>query len=288
MKTKDENIMTDRQIEDFSQAEESAISAPFSNSMLERLAGNSQLENKPVDPLDVANDASEDGGPATGARATENGRLRKAIGLRFIAARELCGLGQTEAALSLGYANSTQLSLVERGARMPPVAVIIRAATVYGVSVDFLVGLSNEPERDAFAASRNGAFRRMQHLLEVNARAVADVLLETARGDTATELRSIRFVSEIEALLNGIDAFQASNSDIFDELRSGALLVRRARDARQALEKVVTVMGNLDRRAAYAVERARESMVAMPPRELEFRRAQEILGSMSRPEVRRK
>lgn len=242
------------------------------NFMTNQLLGKPRPAPLPIDAAGQNDmDDKEGADKLPGSRAAGNAVLRKVLGRRFVSARELAGLGQTESALSIGWVNSTQLSLIERGDRLPPHEILRRAASLYGVSTDYLLGLSDEPERDVLAASRNGALRRMQGLLETNARAVTEALLYAVKGDTTTELRSIKFVSEIEALLNGIDAFQASNSDVFDELRSGAMLVRRARDARQALQKVVNVMENLDRRAACAVERARQAMEAASLQEIDFK-----------------
>lgn len=59
---------------------------------------------------------------------------------RFVAARKLNEWDQDEAARRLGYANSTQLSLLESGSRPVRLEHVERAADVYQVSADFLLG----------------------------------------------------------------------------------------------------------------------------------------------------
>ena len=89
------------------------------------------------------------------------------MGRRFVAARELCGLSLTEAAHALGYATGARLSLIEAGRKKPGVALLIHAADTYGVSSDFLLGLSDEPDGDwvmALLAALRGADRCMEQV----------------------------------------------------------------------------------------------------------------------------
>jgi transcriptional regulator with XRE-family HTH domain len=205
-------------------------------------------------------DGAEDDEVASGGEITRracNAALKKTISKRLVAAREISGHLQSEAARAIGYVNSTQLSLVEKGVRLPPLEIVIRASAVYGVSVDYLLGASDEPERDVHAASRNGAFRRMQRLLEDNTTAIVAVLVEASKFDASSELRAIRFVSTIADLLTAVDAFQAANAATFDDAPRGATLLRCARDADRSLKQVESLLARLDRRTEEALKRAR-------------------------------
>jgi hypothetical protein len=83
-------------------------------------------------------------GPASGKqRAAEDAKLRQVFGERMYAARtEIKGWTQLHAAKMLGFGNSSPLAKIEMGesfARtMPGIA-----ARVYGVSTDFLLGVSD-------------------------------------------------------------------------------------------------------------------------------------------------
>jgi len=75
----------------------------------------------------------------------------KIIGARMREARELCNLSQQAAAKRLGYSNSSKLSKVEGATdtNSVPLWLILRAAKVYEVSIDFLFGASDDWETGA-------------------------------------------------------------------------------------------------------------------------------------------
>jgi transcriptional regulator with XRE-family HTH domain len=72
----------------------------------------------------------------------------KTIGARMRQARELCNLSQSAAAKRLGYSNSSKLSKVEGATdtNSVPLWLILRAARVYEVSVDYLFGMTDDWE----------------------------------------------------------------------------------------------------------------------------------------------
>lgn len=82
---------------------------------------------------------------------------KRAFGARLLLAREQAQLTQAEAAKRLGYAQAVQLSNMENGNRMPPMDVLIRAAVLYGTTMDYLCGLSDDPDRDPMAATVRSA-----------------------------------------------------------------------------------------------------------------------------------
>ncbi|MEJ8811822.1 helix-turn-helix transcriptional regulator [Variovorax ureilyticus] len=91
------------------------------------------------------------------AQRKERAQDRALRAARAIAARKLNGWDQEEAARRLGYANSTQLSLLESCSREINLDHVMRFADVYRVSTDFLLGRTpTEVELDArrLAASR--------------------------------------------------------------------------------------------------------------------------------------
>jgi len=85
--------------------------------------------------------------PAASTRM-EQAAAVKTIGARMRQARELCNLSQSAAAKRLGYSNSSKLSKVEGATdtNSVPLWLILRAAKVYEVSVDFLFGVTDDWE----------------------------------------------------------------------------------------------------------------------------------------------
>lgn len=84
----------------------------------------------------------------TGVLAITPETIGQITAARFIAARIMSGLDQRSAADKLGYKNSSPLCKIEAGDAGVPTYMIARAAQVYGVSMDYLIGLSDYPERD--------------------------------------------------------------------------------------------------------------------------------------------
>lgn len=72
----------------------------------------------------------------------------KVIGERMREARELCNISQSVAAKRFGYSNPSKLSKVEGATdtNSVPLWLIVRAAQMYEVSTDYLLGLSEEFE----------------------------------------------------------------------------------------------------------------------------------------------
>jgi len=76
--------------------------------------------------------------------------LVRTIGSRMRDARELCNMSQLDAARRLGYENSSKLAKVEGASdtHSVPLYLIPRAAKLYDVSTDFLLGLTSDWERN--------------------------------------------------------------------------------------------------------------------------------------------
>jgi transcriptional regulator with XRE-family HTH domain len=83
------------------------------------------------------------------------------VGQRLREARELAGLSQIAAAKRLGYVNSSRLAKIEGaidvGSLHP--RIIHDAALIYGVSSDYIYGLSDDWERNADMAQGHDVAR---------------------------------------------------------------------------------------------------------------------------------
>lgn len=85
--------------------------------------------------------------------SVERSELAKSIGNKLREARELAGFSQNNAAKMLGYRNSSKLAKIENGSdtNSVPLWLILRAARLYQVSVDYLFGESDDWELSAQA-----------------------------------------------------------------------------------------------------------------------------------------
>lgn len=176
------------------------------------------FDSLPLKSGKKAKSAPADKGP----RADKNAKLRKIIGARFIEAREINGWGQTDAAMRLGYSNSTQLSLIERGERLPPVEIIKHAATVYGVSTDYLMGLSDEPDRDPKQAEKRAAMRQVQEMLVANAESMIETMLDHIANGAPTVQTTRTLVDGCKKHIESLKRFIELNSKKFEVMRGGS------------------------------------------------------------------
>ncbi|MDB5957522.1 MAG: helix-turn-helix protein [Ramlibacter sp.] len=197
-----------------------------------------------------------------GPRAQSNAHLRRVVGERMQEARRINGFDQTEAAARLGYSNSTQVSLVEQGKRLPPHDVLIKAAKVYSVSVDYLLGESPEFDRDPKLASRFAVLRRVERLLRFNTETVAQCLLDACASPAGDELRVARFSTRANALCDAIERFKQLNSRLFDDARGGATLLRTSRDMRDSTAQLDRFLERSAYARAHALSRAGELTTA--------------------------
>lgn len=165
--------------------------------------------------------------PVTSTRQ-EQAVVVKTIGARMRQARELCNLSQSAAAKRLGYSNSSKLSKVEGATdtNSVPLWLILRAARVYEVSVDFLFGMTDDWEKGArmtqerevsawlFDAMENARLRDMEVLKKLHDR--VEVM-----GKTVAVIAPA--TSEVSEALN---RFVALNPK-FQDMRGGATLLKQ-------------------------------------------------------------
>lgn len=183
------------------------------------------------------------------SRADSNAALRKIVGERFVEARRINGWDQSEAATErFGYSNSTQLSLIEQGRRLPPHAVLIKASEVYAVSVDFLLGLSDEPERDPKAAERNAAMRHVHALVSGTSETMIGLLLQYLAQGVPSVKTASTLLNHADELAQAVNRVRVMNPKLFDEkLKGGSALVRIADQTANACAQAREMLSRHDR-----------------------------------------
>ena len=157
-------------------------------------------------------------------RAQDEERLRKSIGERFKQARDLNGLQQGQAGTMMGLSGGTMLSLVEGGKRMVSVEMLIQASRVYMVSADYLLGVSDDPERDRRSIERTAAIRHYDDLIKGALQSVTELLMREL-GDFApmSELW-LRISAAMADVLSAFDAYRTANEEAFETSRGSARL----------------------------------------------------------------
>jgi transcriptional regulator with XRE-family HTH domain len=150
------------------------------------------------------------------------------FGRRMAEARKLSKLTQEQAAALLGYRNSTKLNKIELGTdtHAVPWRIIIKAAKLYDVTSDFLLGLAgDEWERDPVVCEQKqiGAWllehferTRLKEMQVLKALQTRQVVIFTGIS---------RFLERAKENMECVNRVQELNPE-FEELRGGAKLLR--------------------------------------------------------------
>lgn len=243
------------------EATNEAATAPIDATWARLVPG---TENAATSPVDIADDSDDEDAAADGSQVAGRGRanmlLRRAMAKRMIAARELNGFGQTQAALLIGWKNATQLCLIEQGKRMPPHHILLLISRAYGVSTDFLYTLDDEPERDGRTAAKKAQVRQIADMLNRNAEAVTEALFEAHRFDSAKEIRGCSIVSKVTAVCDAVTRFRTINRVMFDTARGGAALLHATTQAKEASIRVGGLLDQSARRSEFALQHGRAVM----------------------------
>lgn len=191
----------------------------------------------------AANDPSVEREADASARGGEaNARLSRVMAVRLVRARMLSGLSQGDVSKALHFKNQSQVALWERGRRLITPTALVRVSEVLGVSSDYLLGMSDEPERDQAAALRSACLIGVRKQLSRVAEITVDEVARHARlvGPHVGHVRGL--LAAGDDLLEAFSGFMRSNSGAFDRMRGGATALRRAQEFETALEDARTAI----------------------------------------------
>ena len=155
----------------------------------------------------------------------------------LIAARVVSGLSGVEAAKRFGFSNSTQLSLIESGQRKTPNDwEFLRLASIaYGVSTDFLLGLSPHIEIDGKVAQQHALMRKTEAVMGSVAEAFATALIQFSEQDQLNRADMER-ISSAAVRLN--EVLERLRDRGFDDFPGGAPLLAAVAGVVDAAESV--------------------------------------------------
>lgn len=147
---------------------------------------------------------------------------------RIVSARVMNGLSAVDAAKLLGYANSTQLSMLEGGQRKVPSdwKFLKNMSQAYSVSVDYLIGISPNPERDAVTSQHFAIMRGFEQLQQLQAATMTTAFVRYAADGAASH--------ELESLCKAAETMRFAVQVLrdrcpgFNDLRGGATLLASA------------------------------------------------------------
>lgn len=142
------------------------------------------------------------------------------IAERFKLARNLSGFEtEKDAILRMGLKNPKVISQIENCHRQPTLYFVIRAAEAYGVSADFLLGMSEDDDRSSDIATRSVIFKQNKKMVEMFAGVLSKTTYDYAKnvGDETTK----QLADTAEALYIKFTRFCQLNPE-FENMRGGA------------------------------------------------------------------
>lgn len=154
----------------------------------------------------------------------------------LIVARGYAGMSAVEAAAKFGYKNSTQISLIESGKRPVPndQRFLRQASQIYGVSCDWLLGLSPHPEIDSVVGRQYALMRGIQQTLLEDAAMRTSAMIQYTQQIQPTEQEYRKVEAAVSALVDAIDIMREKFG--FDDIRGSAPVVKAAQAAREAMQ----------------------------------------------------
>lgn len=171
----------------------------------------------------------------------------------LIAARVISGMTAVEAAARFGYANSTQLSLIESGGRPPPRdwTFLRQAAQVYSVSLDFLLGLSPHMDLDGKVAQQHALMRGTEAILSNVAASFASTMIQYTEQTQPLSEDFQRVSDAVERAETALNVMRERYG--FDDLPGGAPLMaavdglsKAVAPVRTKLKKFKSISGYFD------------------------------------------
>lgn len=209
--------------------------------------------------------------------------LGKTIAVRLRAARRVSGMNQPQVAAAVGQKTMTQISLWETGERQPKLSDLVMMARLYGVPMDFLCGLSNDPLADApennqgFLANMITKAIHNQHMSWVQATSQSVAAQIKNHGQDRSDLvQASRLLSDV---VKAYSRLKELNPDFEDQVRGASKLElelarlsdlikgaeRRIEDERRQCEiierEVGIATGEFERNAARETEQTVNQMM---------------------------
>lgn len=207
----------------------------------------------------------------------------KIVATRLRAARRVSGMNQPQVAARVGQKGMTQISLWETGERPPKLTDMVMMAKLYGVPMDFLCGLSNDPLADApennqgFLANMITKAIHNQHMSWVQATSQSVATQIKNHGQDRSDLvQASRLLSDV---VKAYARLKELNPDFEDQVRGASKLElelarlsdlikgaeRRIEDERRQCEiierEVGIATGEFERNAARETEQTVNQMM---------------------------
>ena len=181
---------------------------------------------------------------------------REMIGHNLARARGLSGLSQTDVMCRIWQQdNPTQrnrISEIESGSTLPDAELLLQLCMLYGVSADYVIGLSVEPEIDATAGRMGMLYNGMSEIAGDLLKGVVDQLARNGAQYLAKMPKPIS-MGVLDTGKKVWSAYQADKSSVPPEL--GAAIFEMAKELRLFDQSIAISMRNYEMAMTECVER---------------------------------
>ena len=197
---------------------------------------------------------------------------KRAFGDRMKTAREAAGLSQIDAANAMGYSKGVQLSNMEAGNRPPNLRALMEAARVYGTTMDYLCGFTDDYDRDPATAAVRHVSSSVSAVVQRLIAVMVDTSVVTARKLLPTAGEGQRLAAMLLEIRTAMETFKARNK-AFDRYPAAATLDRRIEVASEAARAYVVQFERAQRvlqaRVGHGEESAQISLLPTLDRSME-------------------
>lgn len=161
----------------------------------------------------------------------------------IVKARALNGWSLDEAAPRVGYANRGGLFKLEVRSichdfnKKVTAGVLMNLSVGYGVSVEYLLGMTNEPELSKGDLERNAVFRSVNAIVAENSLLVAQKVSSVLMDLDLVKKESEALRERASLLVQSGVRLMEMNADAFMDLRNGANFERHLDSLRAAIKE---------------------------------------------------
>lgn len=192
--------------------------------------------------------------------------FEKMVAERFVKARNLNGLKPHEAALKMRIRNKKVLSQIENAHRLPTNKMLVIAANAYGVSADFLLGMSEDDDRSSSIATRAAIDRQLEAKFNIVKKVLADTTYDYAKAVNDFTVREM--VNVVEEVCLKFNRFCELNP-IFLDMRAGA-----------PVQDLMLTLMPLTRKVKKDIEK-REGLIDLHNQQLDSLVQRQLFGAMN-------
>ena len=181
---------------------------------------------------------------------------------RMREARVMAGFTKVDASTLLGYANTSMIAKIESvqptNRKELSIELLIKASKAYGVSIDYLLGVSDYPERDPETVEQMAVYAAIQTNLKVASVSLMHFIIDKTH-DQLHSSKTQSVIADSLELCNLFDRVRELNQPVFDEdIRGGANLISQVTKTRKQL----TAAKNALERTKWASKRKKKGFIA--------------------------